>query len=81
MGGVRVVRRGGICVTSYLLSEELKLLPYLPEMESKTFPGSTRVLAEERLEGCIPELRSPACHARLRDKHVALRESAFTLFL
>lgn len=35
--GVRVSRRGEVCVTSCLLSEELKLLPHLLEMKSKTF--------------------------------------------
>lgn len=63
--GVRVSRRGEVCVTSCLLSEELKLLPHLLEMKSKTFLGSTRDLAKEKLEDCIPERRSPDCHVRL----------------
>lgn len=59
--GVRVSRRGEVCVTSCLLSEELKLLPHLLEMKL----GSIRDLAKEKLEDCIPELRSPDCHVRL----------------
>lgn len=74
-------RRNEVCVTSYLLSEELNLYPHtLLEMESKTFAGSIRDLAKGRVEDCITELRSPDAMSD-SDKYGVLRELMFNLFL